>query len=523
MQSSANQKKQTNSCLSSTRQRRPYFDGDDDGTEREKSVERPTLPTTEALGIPVQPSKPKIVVLGASGKIGSLVVKQLMEMSELDVTVVAFVRDYDKACRVLYDDVLVARKTKGKGPQLQIVVGDLVPPEELPGFQDEDEEIWEQTAQSAAKFYEKEMNDYDNREMLPDVNEALQDAVRGCTTIISCVGSVRPTNVWSDLMALPFWRLFRHDVSGWCRDARHPFYVHFASTRKVLGYAEREQLRREAIAAALAEEDDSKPKTNSRIRFVRVSDLCVTQKPWEFVPLLTNALQSMVFRYQDMTERLIEESTLLDTVILRPGDLVDEDRDDSTTSLQVDPSGKVPSPARVGRDDVAALAVASALFQSVNATNISSADDSSEIPPLHLKLGVRWAGQDLQPYPSQGHRRLGLADAGLCMNKVLKDYPRETKRRRDLKTKGNAPASILRYVKSRKRRRLKPYGVYVAVPVYLILGLVFKNVFVRVPGAARVTPVVAGARDTLVAAFLPFMRKSIQRLTRRNTKSFISF
>ena len=306
---------------------RRYYEEDDDSAQ-EKSRERPTLPITEVTGAPVQPSKPKIIVLGASGKTGSSVVRQLLDMSQLDATIVAFVRDYDKACRVLYGDMLVPRGTKRKGPQLQIVVGNLVPAEELPGFEDEDEELWKQTAQSAANFYGNSAEDYDNREMQPDINEALQDAIKGCTTIISCVGSVRPTNVWTDFIVMPFWRLFRRDVSGWCRDDRHPYYVHYASTRKVLGYAEREQLRREAMMEALAEEDDSDSESPEvqRIRFIRMSDLCVTQKPWEFVPLLTNILQSMVFRYQDMTERLLEESKVLETVILRPGDLVDEER-----------------------------------------------------------------------------------------------------------------------------------------------------------------------------------------------------
>ena len=305
---------------------RRYVGDEEDGSERERSVDRPTLPATEVIGPLAIPSKPTILVLGASGKVGSLVVRQLLEMSHLDVTVVAFVRDYDKACRVLYDDVLAARGSKKKGPQLQIVVGDLVPPEELPGFEDEDEELWTQTAQSAAKFYGNDVQDYDNRHLQPDVDEALQEAVKGCTSIISCVGSVRPTNVWSDFIAMPLWRLFRHDVSGWCRDPRHPYYVHYLANRKVVGFAEREQLRREAMAAAFAEEDESHPKEIPRIRFVRISDLCVTQKPWDFVPLVTNALHSMVFRYQDMTERLLEESKVLDTVILRPGDLVDEER-----------------------------------------------------------------------------------------------------------------------------------------------------------------------------------------------------
>jgi hypothetical protein len=66
-----------------------------DEISRRLSTDRPTLSRTEVVGPPIVPSKPKIVVLGASGKVGRLVVQQLLE-SNVDMTVVAFVRDYDK-------------------------------------------------------------------------------------------------------------------------------------------------------------------------------------------------------------------------------------------------------------------------------------------------------------------------------------------------------------------------------------------------------------------------------------------
>lgn len=298
----------------------------EDDMEREKSNERPTLTETAPLGPTTTPDKPKIVVLGASGKIGRLVVQQLMEMPNLEATVVAFVRDYDKACRVFYDEVLVPRTQTRRGPKLQIVVGNLVPPEELPAYVDEDEALWEKKAQSASQFYKTKVLDYDNRDLLPNINEALEEAIKGCTTIISCVGAIRPTNLWSDYIQLPIWRVLRKDVSSWCNDERHPYYVHYISTRKVLGLAEIEQRRREAT---ISEEEDGKGKkkpTQERIRFIRISDLCLSKQPWSFVPLVTNVIQSMVFRYQDMTERLIEESAVVDTIILRPGDLTDEER-----------------------------------------------------------------------------------------------------------------------------------------------------------------------------------------------------
>jgi hypothetical protein len=48
------------------------------------------------------------IVLGVMGKDGRLVVKQLLELKGTDMTVVAFVRNINKAIKVLYDDFLVA-------------------------------------------------------------------------------------------------------------------------------------------------------------------------------------------------------------------------------------------------------------------------------------------------------------------------------------------------------------------------------------------------------------------------------
>ena len=60
-------------------------------------MDRPTETSFDALGPKSIPAKPKIVVLGATGRIGRSVVRQLMEMKNLDIEIVAFVRDYDKA------------------------------------------------------------------------------------------------------------------------------------------------------------------------------------------------------------------------------------------------------------------------------------------------------------------------------------------------------------------------------------------------------------------------------------------
>jgi len=323
--------------------RRYRRDDEHDELSRQRSTDRPTLQQTQVLGPPIMPSQPKIVVLAASGRIGRLVVRQLLEMKHLDATIVACVRHYDKAIRVLYDDLSLPPPSSNhnnpknkKGPSLRIVEADLVPPEELPGYLDADEEEdWRERAASAAEFYNTSMSEYDNRNdddddiQIVDANEALQEAIQDCTTIISCVGCVRPTNLWSDFIVRPVIRILQPDVSNWCKDARHPYYVHFASTRKILGFAEREQLRREAaVEMALEEEEETREEAIvvPKIRYIKVSDNVLSQPVWEMVPLVTNIFRSMVFRYIDMADQLLESSTLVDTVILRPGDLVDDER-----------------------------------------------------------------------------------------------------------------------------------------------------------------------------------------------------
>jgi len=568
------------------------------------SNDRPTETVTEVPEPPVFPEKPKIVVLGASGRIGRHVIRQLLERN-VDATIVAFCRDYDKACRVLYDDVLVlsSRRKTRRGPKLQIVQGDLVPPEELPASyyyskrrygddagEDEEESDWLRRAESAAKFYGTSVGEYDNRnDAGDDGHEALEQAIRGCTTIISCVGSVRPTNIWTDLLARPLLRILRRDVSAWCADKRHPYYVNYVSTRKALAFAEREQLRREAaVAAERRAEEEASGRTGSpqqctsskstgtsipRIRFVRISDLCVSQHPWDFVPLVTNALHSMVFRYQDMTEQLLESSDVVDTVVLRPGDLVEEERDVQTTHLQVSADGKVPAPAIVGREDVAALAVAAALFDSSVSTGKDraavgrslpeeSADEQQQQeegegegpvveqqrPAFHYTLAVRWAGEDLGPYPPQGTVSDGLPDAHLCMQSALRQIRKREKleqqrRQREVIPKKTqqrqryySPDSILKFARaipSTKRKRLKPYGVCVAIPVYLLLATMGRSL-IRLAlsylpsDVVRLVPTKhVGQALAAVGAFLGtrsnLLLQEILRLLGRGSQKYITF
>jgi hypothetical protein len=451
-------------------------DPDDYAAERELRIERPTETMTERPDAKMIPSHPKIVVLGASGKIGRLVIQKLLDSSDLsnysNAIIVAVVRDYDNACRVLFDARITLSKRR---PTLQIVQADLV---QL----DDDNQL-------------QVIDSHSNNNC-----DSLQEAIRGCTAIISCVGSVRPTNFWTDFLERPFWRLLRKDVSSWCNDSRHPYYTHYKSTKNVLALAENEQLRREAAAVTgspTKEQLQGADKPNDRIpriRFVRVSDVCVAQQPWHFIPLLTNAIHSMVFRYQDMAEQLLESSQVIDTVILRPGDLTDEDRDEETTGLQVRTDGWVAAPTRVGRDDVASLAVASSLFDSrqqqfrakrktLQSTEGFLLEDRGR--SFHYTLAVRWVGDQLHPYPAQGRKSDGLIDARSCLRKALQSIRRQEllKQRKRLGLDQTNSSSAVKLTSTWpfvwRRRRLKPWGLCVAVPVYTMFLALARSLLIR--------------------------------------------
>ena len=304
--------------------------------EQQEQQKTPVVePEAEPLPQLSGPARQKIVVLGASGRIGRMVIRKLMEMPRLEATVVAHVRDTSKASWALFCDAVVLpmlEQDDRRGAQLEIVVGNLVTPQDLPGYTPARlnttatlDKSNEKDRNITDKYYGRRVSFVPQQDNTTD-DALLQEAIQDSTAVISCVGAVRKSNLWTDYLAVPLWRLLRHDVSGWCRDDTHPYYVHYLTTRKALELAEEEQKKREAALEAMDEEDRPKDNIPQRIRFVRVSDLCLSKQPWDLIPLVTNAVQSVVFRYQDMAERLLEESSLVDTVVLRPGDLTDEER-----------------------------------------------------------------------------------------------------------------------------------------------------------------------------------------------------
>mmetsp|Transcript_22357 Transcript_22357/g.46988 ORF Transcript_22357/g.46988 Transcript_22357/m.46988 type:complete len:283 (-) Transcript_22357:584-1432(-) len=255
-----------------------------------------------------------------------------------------------------------------------------------------------------------------------------------------------------------------------------------------------------------------------------------------------------------MAERLLEESSLVETVVLRPGDLVDEERDANTTSVQVSCTGRVKSPALVGREDVAALAISAATFVTQNRTSDDSDNDNDNDNELdsdgdgdgdieldkvrnnkdsgrrtaeafHYTFGCRWVGETLDSYPPQGRQRDGHANPTIAFRRALRTIrSREREKQREKRIdnydkKGLLSSSsssssadnnkVVRMAKKldkrrqKRRRRPKPYGICVAVPTYLFLALFSKIVLVSVlqlvPGGKElVLPWMNRARNWMV-------------------------
>lgn len=438
----------------------------------------------------------------------------------------------NKACRVLYDDLIVMAQER-KGPKLQIVKAELVSRSDMPAaarydpndevIRAEEDSEWLQRAKSAARFYGRAVSDYDDGRVTDEEENtcALETVIEGCTAIVSCVGAVRNSRPLQD-----WWltRLLARDVRHWCADATHPYYTQYHTTRKILHLAEREQERRNLAfqanndnGLAVGENDDDGGVDNGdkdakslkrrrqktilprRIRLVRLSDLAVTEKAWHLVPVLTNALRSMVFRYHDMADDLVRRSLLLDTVIVRPGELVDEERDDDKmgvhvrvdecqlknattttittgslasksdeddlTTTRTTPTVRAWSPARVGRVDVAELLSAAALAPWMSADNQTATS-------VHYTLAVRWSGdeQAMAPYPAQGVKTHGCRKAAKSLQKAIR-------RRNRRETKMSKPVSAMTTAMTSTTpiSRLKPYGVCVAVPLYLTLAILLRN------------------------------------------------
>lgn len=532
-------------------------------------LEVPTFTQKEPSAYGVIPPRPKIVVFGASGRLGRRIVKRLLS-SNVDMDVIAFVRDAKKLDRVLYDEedfVMTnaieggmddnngsndggVKKRGGGGPKLQVVVGDVVSKRDVyrGRFETDNEtkvlDVWVDQAKRyfANKGWKydnstSEINSFeDDEKVANDIDvlesggeEALRDVISGSTVLISCLGTFRPSNLWTDYIRVPILRVFRRNASKWCSDPRHPYYVNYLSTKKILEEAENEQKRRDAfaefekerlmmeeqmrrrgrrsvdeeegfeseIAAGLRKkrsaglsdlqnvngngeaavslpENGLRPTSSDRIKFIRVSNLMVGHNPFRIWNVITNVLWSQLSRFEEMGEMMMESSKLVDTIVLRPGEMTDDERNLNHTSLQLCIDGKVDSPSLVGREDVADLAVVSALtktdpmlFAGGNVTDSLSQNETA--PVQHYTWALRWTGQYLSP--PQGLRPDGLSSAALCFVKAVKEQTKVDAKRR---LKEQALGKELITLKRRWRRSLKPFAqsLAISIPLYCSLMVV---------------------------------------------------
>lgn len=332
-----------------------------------------TTSTTQASAKP-------ILVVGATGRVGRIVVNQLLEKNQ---PVRALIRNTTKAQK------LFGANINGTS-SLELITADL--------------------------------GHYDDKECA----QTLERAVIGCDSIISVSGTLR----FSKLTDFLPWRLLRTNVTSWCNDdRRHPYYPNYQAQVLLINLAAKYNIS----------------------RFVRVTGLSVGLPAFNPVSILFSGLLSMTSRYHALTEQYLRSSAV-PYVILRPGGLTNSKRNKTTTSLQVDASGVLPPPARVGRSDVASLAVASC------DSSIVPSDDS-------YTLAVRWVG-DVTP-KSQGTIRDGCDSAETCLNVIVQE--------------SSNGSSLFKEPKG-----IKPYGVSVGIFFYSFAAVSLKIGSMLLRAAMRV-------------------------------------
>lgn len=206
----------------------------------------------------------------------------------------------------------------------------------------------------------------------------LEKAVMGCGSIISVSGATRVSKL-TDFLP---WRLFGSDVSSWAgRD--HPYFSSYLAQKRLIDLAAKHQVQ----------------------RFVRLTGVSQSFSAWNPFNIMINTLLSCSQRYTKLCELALTESKV-PYVILRPGGLSDDARNETATHLQVEPSGALPFPSRIGRDDVATLCIAA-----TDGSGILPADDS-------YILACRWVGAcGSKP---QGTMNDGFAIASACLKQLVK-------------------------------------------------------------------------------------------------------
>ena len=153
------------------------------------------------------------------------------------------------------------------------------------------------------------------------------------------------------------------------------------------------------------------------------------------------------------------------------------------------------SPARVGREDVASLLSAAVLAPWLTAEN------QTRHASIHTTLAVRWSGNAsaLAPYPAQGKKTNGCRTAKKSLQKAIRKRQKQ--------------GQVSTTVETRALRRFKPYGLCVAIPLYLTMALLLRNLCKTLLMASQGTHIM-GAAGVLPAAFFPNLRPLWQGVMR---------
>lgn len=164
--------------------------------------------------------------------------------------------------------------------------------------------------------------------------------------------------------------------------------------------------------------------------------------------------------------------------------------------------------------------------------------------PFHYTLACRWVGQELDPFPAQGVKADGAADAATALRRTLQVIEKNEKRKRALerrrqrrktleegttlydRTKTSVSDWVVGYdLARRKRTNTQPHGLCVAIPVYVMLGLFARTLLhplIKIlpggqtwilPALAQVNELVLVAVSMILAklaAILPFVARRKQ-------------
>lgn len=299
--------------------------------------------------------KGPVLVVGATGKVGRLVVKQLLEKG---IYTRALVRNEEKARELFLasDD-----SSSSSSSKLEIITHDIATTND----------------------------DEDN-------NTKLEESIKGCKSVISVVGTMRFSKL-TDFLPFPRFLFFKKSL----KDITHPYRVNYLAQIQIAELCVKHKVQ----------------------NVVRLTGLSTGLSAFSFVSIIFSSLLSMTSRYHYCAERDMKQILLsssnnnenenekenVNFYVLRPGGLSDEMRNDETTSLQISTDTKsIPPPARVGRADVASLAIELCNSQSNNKKS--------------CVLATRWTGTDIKP-KSQGKYQDGFKTAKECVESLdLTDY-----------------------------------------------------------------------------------------------------